>query len=342
MAGLDTRGASDFIGMLQAFGLQGNSRVATQDPVTLCTDTIKTTQMAADSLLLRDRDHPLSQQPYSGCCDTVVAKRKELTLAIEGLAADLGSGNAAQLCGHLAEVTGIMCIIIETTAQAVYMVSEKTPGCVKAVPSAVDAYVLHRGRLAIETAANACSRGTVGQEQMMAIAAVFATHLEVIREQCLNASKNLAEGSPMEASQYTALAKSLGGNASILVTSIKAFVASPDPEQQAAVPIFAKPVLALIDALIAFSSSDKFVGTPPQVKREVADYIKPMQAGALSAASAMTLLVASMKVVLTNPADTKSLQQIVSYTQSINVALESLVTAMKSARDAKMMYEDPS
>ena len=43
--------------------------------------------MAADSLLLRDRDVPLSQQPYSGCCDTIVAKRKELTLAIEALAA---------------------------------------------------------------------------------------------------------------------------------------------------------------------------------------------------------------------------------------------------------------
>ena len=103
-------------------------------------------------------------------------------------------------------------------------------------------------------------------------------------------------------------------------------------------PRTTSPFLSLsLSVSLAVLTDLSISGTPPQVKREVADYIKPMQAGALSAASAMTLLVASMKVVLTNPADTKSLQQIVSYTQSINVALDSLVTAMKSARDAKMM-----
>ena len=69
------------------------------------------------------------------------------------------------------------------------------------------------------------------------------------------------KASQFTALEFTALAKFLGGNASVLVTSIKAFVAHPDAEKQAAVPIFAKPVLALIDALIAFSSADKFVGT---------------------------------------------------------------------------------
>lgn len=340
MAGLDTRGASNFIGMLQEFGLKNGGKEATQDPVQLCTETIKTTQMASDALLLKDRDVPLSQQPYSGCCDTLVAKVKEINLAIEELISNIGTSDHNKMCNQLSQVTSTMCIIIETTAQAVYMVSEKTPGCVKAVPSAIDGYVLQRGRLAIEIAARACTRGLVQKEQMMSIAAVFATHLELIREQCLSATTALKD-SPLEAAQFSAVAKSLAANASILVTSIKVFVASPNQESQASVATFAKPILALVDALIELSSLDKFVGKPPQVKREVADYIKPMQAGALSASSAMTLLIATIKVVLTNPSEIKSKDQIANYTNSIQVALQSLLVAMKSARDAKMMFEDP-
>ena len=39
-------------------------------------------------------------------------------------------------------------LVTETTAQAVYMIAEKTPGCKKAVPGAIDGYLLARARLA--------------------------------------------------------------------------------------------------------------------------------------------------------------------------------------------------
>lgn len=342
MAGLDKRGSSDFIGMLQEFGSKGNSKDTFRDPVQLCTDTIRSTQMAADSLLLRERDVQLSQQPYSGCCDTMVAKVKELQLAVDSLIGDLGTNDHMRMCQQLSQVSGIMNIIIETTAQAVFMVSEKTPGCVKAVPSAVDVYVLNRGRLAIEIAAKACSRGALAEkDQMMAIAAVFATHLELIREQCNAATKKLSKDSPLNAAQFSSVGKSLAANASVLVSFIKAFVADPNAATQSAIATFAEPILALIDALIELSKWDKFTGKPPQVNREVADYIKPMQAGALSASSAMILLVAAAKVVLTNPADAKPAAHIANYKRTIDEALESVIAAMKSARDAKIMFEDP-
>merc|ERR1719345_383827 len=98
---------------------------------------------------------------------------------------NLNSNQNNELCRQLAIISETMCLITETTAQAVFMMAERTPGCVKAVPSMIDSYIVNRGKLAIEVAANAASRPGVTKEQVMATAAVFATHLELIRDQCL-------------------------------------------------------------------------------------------------------------------------------------------------------------
>ena len=64
----------------------------------LCTEAIRTVQMSSESLLLRDRDQPLSKQPFSGCCDTLVARRKQLNIAATNAVACLKGGRSADLC----------------------------------------------------------------------------------------------------------------------------------------------------------------------------------------------------------------------------------------------------
>eukprot|EP00040_Diaphanoeca_grandis_P029410 m.172287 g.172287 ORF g.172287 m.172287 type:complete len:352 (-) comp31677_c0_seq2:78-1133(-) len=345
MAGLDTRRATDFIGMLQGLGTHGSapsSTLISLDPIQVCTDTIKATQMASDSLLLRERDTPLSKQPYSGCYDTVVTKKKEMALAIAALQTGLNSNQNNELCRQLAIVTETMCLITETTAQAVFMMAEKTPGGTKSVSSMVDAYVINRGKLAIEVAANATNKEGVTKEQVMATAAVFATHLELIREQCLSASAKLSAKHANDAKQYDAIARALSGNSSMLLTALKTFVADPSHQNQSVIFTFTKPVLSVVEALLEYGTMDKFIGRPPSMKPKVADHAKEMQACALSAVSGTTLMVASVKVVLTNPTDVDSRTQIARYATSINGALESLSNAMKTARDAKLMFEDPA
>jgi len=265
MAGLDKRRASDFIGMLREMSSEKGKQPVTEDPVQLCTEAIRTCQMASESLLLRERDAALSKQTYSGCCDTVVAKGKELSLAAETLAADLGARRGDGICRQLALLSEAVCIVTETTAQAVFLVAEKTPGCKKAVPGAVDMYVLNRGRLAVETAAAGFTRDVADQDQILAIAAVIATHLELIREELLSAAHKLKGKKPSDAAIFLAAANSLSGNAAVLVASIKAFASSPSKEARTNAHLFAKPTLASLEALIAFSANEKFLGTPPQV-----------------------------------------------------------------------------
>eukprot|EP00035_Acanthoeca_spectabilis_P022830 m.446043 g.446043 ORF g.446043 m.446043 type:complete len:349 (+) comp19304_c0_seq1:265-1311(+) len=347
MAGLDKRRASDFIGMLQQLGgKDGRARPVTEDPVQLCSEAIKTCQMASESLLLRERDAPLSKQSYAGCCDTVVAKGKELSLAAENLESELVGRRAEGVCRQLALLAEAVCVVTETTAQAVFMVAEKTPGCKKAVPGAVDMYVLNRGRLAVETAAAGFSRDTTGQDQMLAIAAVIATHLELIREEVLNAAAKLKAKSPHDAGIFTAAANALSGNAAVLVAAIKAFAANPSKEARTNAHLFTRPTIASLDALISFSTNEKFIGVPPQVRREVADYIKPMQAAAMSLVSGTTLMIGAAKNALTNPSDRSGAVLVTRYRESVTTSMHALLVALKAARDAKlngakMMYEDP-
>lgn len=127
-------------------------------------------------------------------------------------------------------------------------------------------YVLNRGRLAVETAAAGFSRDTTGQDQMLAIAAVIATHLELIREEVLNAAAKLKAKSPHDAGIFTAAANALSGNAAVLVAAIKAFAANPSKEARTNAHLFTRPTIASLDALISFSTNEKFIGVPPQVR----------------------------------------------------------------------------
>ena len=137
--------------------------------------------------------------------------------------------------------------------------------CVKAVPGAVDMYVLHRGKLAIEIAAAGFTRETLGQDQMLAISAVLATHLELIRGELLSSADRRKKSHPHDAAVFSAAANSLSGNAAVLVAAIKAFAAAPSPEARSTAVLFTKPILVSLDTLIEYGSDARFRGTPPKV-----------------------------------------------------------------------------
>ena len=126
----------------------------------------------------------------------------------------------------------------------------------------------------------------------------------------------------------------------MLVSATKTFVGSPTDANRAQCMLFAEPVLGVVDVLVRFVGAEpRFAGTPPQVKREVADYIKPIQAGAMAAISASNLFVGAIKAYLSNPADSGARADISRYATAVNAALTELIAATKEARDAKIMHE---
>ena len=240
----------------------------------------------------------------------------------------------------LASIAESVCIVTETTAQAVFEVAEQTPGCTKAIPAALDGYRLARGLLAITVATNGFARPDINVPQVMSIAAVVATHLDILREQCAGAAAAIRRARPYQAAVFESASKGLAGTAAMLVASIKAFVKEPSQENRQSCLTFTKPVIASVECVIEFVKHNSWLdGTPPQMTRDVADYVKPIQAAALSVSSATTLMVGAIKSVLTNPGDQVAPSQVARYASAIDSALTELVQATKVARDAKIMFD---
>ena len=57
---------------------------------------------------------------------------------------DLKAGNTHKVCAHLADIAEGVLTIVETAAQASYLVGEHVPGCTRAVQGALDKYRLAR------------------------------------------------------------------------------------------------------------------------------------------------------------------------------------------------------
>lgn len=169
--------------------------------------------MVSEGLLLRDRDQPLSQQPFSGCCDTIITKRKQMSIAVSNLISNLKGNNFLKVCKHLAEIAECVAIITETTAQAVFVAGDQIPGCTKGRPGLVDHYPLMRARLAINLATDGFDRARTTQQQTLAIAAVVATHLDILRDQCFQAAAGCEANEPDVGNQFKTIARfgSIGG-----------------------------------------------------------------------------------------------------------------------------------
>jgi len=338
MAGLDRKRGADFIAMLQEIGGKGGESGTTSDPVTLCTTIIQTMQMATNTLLLRERDMPLSIQSFSGCCDTLVAKRKVLSIAVQDCVAGLQSKDAAGMCVALAKINEAVCIVTETTAQAVFTFGERTPGSTKSKAGAVDGYLLARGRLAITVATSRFGKPNIHTSEVMSIAAVVATHLDILRDQCNKAKEKLEATAPKQSTIFDALARGLSGNAAVLVAAIKALVADQSEHNRQTAQILAKPLLTAVDSLIEFASANPaFAGIPSTLQPQAADIVKPIQAAAMSVGSASTLFLTAVKAKLSNPGDAAAPAAVARYTNAVDEALGALVQTLRIARDSSMM-----
>eukprot|EP00053_Salpingoeca_punica_P008161 m.73779 g.73779 ORF g.73779 m.73779 type:complete len:337 (+) comp14479_c1_seq1:181-1191(+) len=335
MAGLDMRRQSDFITMLLELGKPGKDTPMTHDPVLLCTETIRTIQMVSDSLLLRERDHPLSQQPFSGCCDTIVAKTKVVSTTVERLQDSVKSAlDPKKICVLLGELAESIAILTEASVQAVFMLAEGNSKCGKPIRGAIDNYPLARARLAIQLATDGFQRPSLTPEQVMAISAVVATHLEALRAQCNSA------GERTKNEQFKAAARGLSGVASLLVAAVKEYVGSPSQAARLQCATFSRPLVETVEALLSYvHSNDSFLGTPPYIPQDVEQYVKPLQAAARVTCSASCLFVGSMKNVLTSPKDTASRSNLTKLAGTLEDALAELVAAVKAIQRANLVRE---
>lgn len=76
----------------------------------------------SEALLLRDRDLPLSEQTFTGCCETLIAKSKGLSIAITNITQSIKAATPQKICAPLGEVAETLAVMVEATAQAVFMV----------------------------------------------------------------------------------------------------------------------------------------------------------------------------------------------------------------------------
>lgn len=338
MAGLDHTRASDFIGMLSDNSSATKNR---SDPVLLCNETIKSLQMISDALLLGDRDMPISHQSLSGCCDTLIAKSKAVSITVTDIVDALSHGNTKKLCQLLAILAESVAITIETVAQTVYLVAVNTPDGDKGRTGVIDYYVLARAQLAISLALDEFGNNDTSVSETMSIAAVIATHLEVLREQCFKAAESFVSSNPPLCNHFKAIARSLSGSAGVVVCAIKMFVANPSSEQRALCRMFSRPFTATVDTLLNFAKNDQsFKGVAPIPSPEIAAHLRPVQAAALSLVSASTLLVGSARSLLSSSTDPANLVLVKKYAVVVENALQQLSTKVRSIRSARLIPMD--
>eukprot|EP00730_Choanoeca_flexa_P006371 TRINITY_DN12142_c0_g2_i35.p1 TRINITY_DN12142_c0_g2~~TRINITY_DN12142_c0_g2_i35.p1 ORF type:complete len:397 (+),score=92.77 TRINITY_DN12142_c0_g2_i35:84-1274(+) len=348
MAGLDGRGRTNFIGVLCKLRVQDEKHTTQQDPVRLTTDVAKTIQMVSDTLLLVDRTVPVSMQPLRGCADCIAGRSKLLSVAasqIEGLAYQ-DTIDTNEISQKLAIIAECCSTLVEAVAQTVFILGLQTKDCQPGIPALIDAYPFVRGRLAVELALDVLVRPLpadappLQHQSAMGVAAVVATQLEAVQDECIAAMDRSPPG--WVKAQIAASSRAVNGTVAAFVECTKSFVDQPTDGKLKCLKAFATPLLNSFEALEVFAASDSdFAGRPPYMNNAARVLVKALRAAALSCVSSCALLLKAIKDCLTEPQATVPREKLTRYTISLEDSLSTLSAAMNSIMQASNVLASP-
>jgi hypothetical protein len=117
--------------------------------------------------------------------------------------------------------------LLELTAQTVYLVAAHTPGCGPAIAGVADPYPLLRAQLAVQLACDGLERAGTTAPQAMGMAAVLATHLDILREEAANSAARCEDAFPPAAAVFKVRGGCVGRGAPMARPALRTPTAGP-------------------------------------------------------------------------------------------------------------------
>ncbi|KAJ2939257.1 hypothetical protein O0L34_g13352 [Tuta absoluta] len=170
--------------------------------------------------LLDSPTQPVNELGYFACLDAVVEQSKALSEGMSGMASAVKRSAHEQLAQSVSSVASAVQGLVESTAQAGYLVAVSDETSVAGRPGLVDQARFARAALAIEQACRALQDSTSDQQQVLSAATIIAKHTSALCNACREASGRTADA--QDKRHLVQAAKDVANSTAALVKEIKA------------------------------------------------------------------------------------------------------------------------
>ncbi|XP_042206516.1 talin-2-like isoform X2 [Homarus americanus] len=275
-------------------------------------------------------DHPteaVTDMSYFECLDTVMDRSKSLGDAMTGIANHAKKLEHGKFGYAVKDVSDAICGLVESAAQAAYLVGISDPTSVAGRPGLVDQSQFARANQAIVAACQTLIDSNSNQQQVLSAATIIAKHTSALCNSCRVASAKT--NNVVAKRHFVQSAKDVANATAHLVKEIKTLDQDYSDVNRARCSAATRPLLEAVENLCTFASSPDFASVPAKISAKARESQVPITSAGKSIITGSCSMIESAKSLAVNPKDPPTWQSLASHSKSVSDSIKSLVASIR-------------
>ncbi|CRL03205.1 CLUMA_CG016230, isoform B [Clunio marinus] len=287
--------------------------------------------------LLESPHEALTDQGYFDCLETVMGKSRTLGDGMTGIANNAKHSQHVEFGHAVNSVSESIRGLIESAAQAAYLVGVSNPSSAAGRPGLVDSSAFARASQAIRQSCDVLKGPSSTQQQVLSAATVIAKHTSALCNACRNASANTQN--PVAKRHFVQSAKDVANSTAALVREIKALDQDYNPTARMRCSKATEPLLDAVQSLCQFASSPEFISIPAKISAEGRRAQEPILSAGRGILDGAVEMVKTAKTLAVTPTDPPIWQELAIHSKSVSESIKKLASSIREKAPGQLQCE---
>ncbi|XP_037077227.1 LOW QUALITY PROTEIN: talin-2-like [Pollicipes pollicipes] len=288
--------------------------------------------------LLTNPTEPVSDSSYFECLETVMDKSRSLGDGMTGIANHTRQPEPERFAQSVGSVSDSICGLIESAAQASYLIGVSDPTSVAGRPGLVDQSQFGRARDAIQQACQALTDRTSSQQQVLSAATQIAKHTSALCTSCRVASGKSTN--PVAKRHFVQAAKDVANATAALVKEIKALDQDYSDANRQRCAQATRPLIEAVDNLCSFANSPEFASVPAKISTKAQQAQQPIGDAGKRIIDGSCSLITAAKSLAVNSRDPGRWQSLATHSKDVSDSIKALVSSIRDKAPGQKECED--
>ncbi|XP_053676169.1 talin-2 [Anopheles nili] len=287
--------------------------------------------------LLESPQESVTDQGYFDCHDVVMEKSRALGEGMSGIANNAKASKYVEFGHCVNSVSESIRGIIESAAQAAYLVGVSNPTSVGGRPGIVDQAQYARAAQAIRQSCDILRGQASSPPQVLSAATVIAKHTSALCNACRNASSTTTN--PVAKRHFVQAAKEVANSTAALVREIKALDQDYNPASRQRCATATEPLLDAVTSLCHFASSPEFISIPARISTDGRKAQEPILAAGRGILDGAVDMVHTAKLLALTPTDPPVWQQLAMHSRNVTENIRQLASSIREKAPGQMQCD---
>lgn len=285
-------------------------------------------------VMLEYPHEPINEQGYFECVENATNKSRNLGYAISEMINNAKQSNHVGFGQSVNTVAESIHGLIESSAQAAYLIGVSHPSSVAGRPGIIDQAQLTWAYQGIRQHCDIVSSAKSTKQQKISALTIIAKHTSYLCSICRQASMNT--NNPVAKNEFIVLAKQVATATSNLVQEIKGIDDEPSTPTRARL---VEPLLESVKAVRQYASSPEFISVPAKISAEGRKAQEPVINAGRGVIDGVIEMVKAAKSLALSPDDPPVWQQLSNASAPVSESVKRLVDNIREKAPGQAQCE---